>query len=80
MHRRSFLAGLGLSPLGAVAAVAAPVQKNAVQIGVTAEGAAGDEHIRNLAREGARRAIGEYHEAQMRGGFERAASYQSRRG
>lgn len=90
MHRRSFLSGLGLSPLAAVAAFAAPAEQALEPRPAVANGVCdvevwidprGDEYVRRLVREGTQQAIEQYHEAQERGGFGRAmADHLSRRG
>lgn len=52
-----------------------------VDLHVHINGANGDEHVRKLAQQGAQQAIGEYHEAQSRGGFgELQRQYASQKG
>ncbi|RWE96473.1 MAG: hypothetical protein EOS43_22490 [Mesorhizobium sp.] len=56
-------------------------QPGKVDLHVHIAGANGDEHVRMLARQGAQQAIGEYHEAQSRGGFgELQRQYASQKG
>lgn len=82
MHRRAFLSCLGFSPIAAVAAIAAPPRApidmvyTAVTPGVQYLLAPHDEHVRRLARDGAREVIEQYD----RSAPERMARHMSQRG
>ncbi|WP_287302113.1 phage tail length tape measure family protein [Mesorhizobium sp.] len=58
-----------------------PSQPSKVDFNINLVGANGDEHVRMLAKQGAQEAIGQYHEAQSRGGFgELQRQYASQKG
>jgi len=44
-------------------------QPSKVDLHVTVIGGSGDDHVKNLARQGAQQVLGEYNESQRRGGF-----------